>query len=49
MHRVLDIGIDRYSAPFFFEPKWSARISDHTLESPRNWCEDPEYDFAPEN
>ena len=25
-HRVLDVG-DRYSAPFFFDPKLSARIS----------------------
>lgn len=23
-HRVLDIGIDRYSSPFFFEPHYSA-------------------------
>ncbi len=25
-HRVLDIGIDRYSSPFFFEPRYAARI-----------------------
>lgn len=26
-HRVVDIGVDRYSSPFFLEPKFSARIS----------------------
>lgn len=26
LHRVLDIGVDRYSCPFFFEPHYSARI-----------------------
>jgi len=25
-HRVLDIGVDRYSSPFFFEPKYTAEI-----------------------
>lgn len=24
MHRVADLGADRYSVPFFFEPKWTA-------------------------
>ena len=27
MHRVKDIGIDRYSVPFFLEPKFHAEIS----------------------
>jgi isopenicillin N synthase-like dioxygenase len=25
-HRVLDIGVDRYSSPFFFEPRYAAEI-----------------------
>ena len=25
-HRVLDIGVERYSSPFFFEPHYAARI-----------------------
>jgi isopenicillin N synthase-like dioxygenase len=25
-HRVLDIGMERYSSPFFFEPHYSAEI-----------------------
>jgi hypothetical protein len=49
MHRVLDIGCERYSTPFFFEPKFSARISDNTLASKRKHCEDHEYENAPEN
>ena len=26
MHRVLDIGCERWSSPFFMEPKWDAKI-----------------------
>jgi len=26
VHRVLDIGRERYSSPYFFEPKFTARI-----------------------
>lgn len=25
-HRVLDIGVERYSSPFFFEPHYTAKI-----------------------
>ena len=25
-HRVLDIGVERYSSPFFFEPRYAASI-----------------------
>ena len=25
-HRVLDIGVDRYSSPFFLEPRYAAEI-----------------------
>lgn len=25
-HRVLDIGVERFSSPFFFEPNYSAKI-----------------------
>ena len=30
-HRVLDIGIERFSSPFFLEPKHSARIPRNLL------------------
>ena len=33
MHRVIDIGVDRYSVPFFFEPKYNARIPLNLLEN----------------
>jgi len=46
---VLDIGVERYSSPFFFEPKFSSRISPDTLKSKRKVCEDLEYENAPEN
>ena len=43
-HRVLDIGVERYSSPFFMEPKHSARIGEGILDSKRKQCEDFEYD-----
>lgn len=49
LHRVLDIGRDRYSSPYFFEPKLSARITTNILESKRQYCEDIEYDLDPKN
>ena len=48
-HRVLDIGIERYSSPFFLDPKFSARISTKLLESNRKSCEDREYEENEEN
>ena len=45
-HRVLDIGIERFSCPFFMDPKFSARVSKSILESDRKLCEDFEYDNA---
>ena len=36
-HRVVDIGVERYSAPFFFDPKFSARISKDVLQSKRQY------------
>ena len=30
-HRVLDIGVKRYSQPFFLEPKYSASIPANLL------------------
>lgn len=30
-HRVLDIGIERFSSPFFFEPKYTAVIPANIL------------------
>ena len=36
-HRVLDIGVERYSSPYFFEPHYAARIpsklGDQTVDS----------------
>ena len=48
-HRVIDIGIERYSSPFFLEPKHSARIGDGILDSSRKQSEDFEYDQDPAN
>ena len=33
MHRVLDIGRERYSSPFFMDPKFSAKIPENLLSS----------------
>jgi isopenicillin N synthase-like dioxygenase len=30
-HRVLDIGVTRYSSPFFVEPKYSAMLPSDML------------------
>lgn len=30
-HRVVDIGVDRYSVPFFLEPKYDGDISEHFM------------------
>ena len=43
-HRVLDIGKDRYSMPYFMTPKHSARISPLHLQSKRQSCEDANYE-----
>ena len=32
MHRVLDIGCERWSSPFFMEPKWDAKIPRNILK-----------------
>mmetsp|Transcript_14423 Transcript_14423/g.17820 ORF Transcript_14423/g.17820 Transcript_14423/m.17820 type:complete len:321 (+) Transcript_14423:7-969(+) len=41
-HRVLDIGITRYSSPFFFEPRYSAKISQCLLSEQYESAEDIE-------
>ena len=43
-HRVIDIGSERYSCPFFLCPKFSAMICDDIIESGRIQCEDQEFD-----
>lgn len=48
-HRVIDIGVERFSAPFFLEPKLSARISPLLLNSARKNCEDIDYENDPAN
>jgi isopenicillin N synthase-like dioxygenase len=37
-HRVLDIGKERFSMPYFMSPKHSARISPMHLQSIRDSC-----------
>jgi isopenicillin N synthase-like dioxygenase len=32
-HRVLDIGVERYSCPFFFEPFYLAMIPDSIFDA----------------
>ena len=32
MHRVVDIGCERWSSPFFMEPKWDAKIPTNILK-----------------
>jgi len=44
LHRVWDIGVERFSCPFFMEPRADAKIGVGILESERRWCEDQEYD-----
>jgi hypothetical protein len=45
----LDIGLERYSAPFFLIPKCSARITPELLQTQRKFCEDDLYDTDPQN
>ena len=40
-HRVLDIGIPRYSSPFFVDPKYSAVIPSNMLVSTEHQTEPP--------
>ena len=35
-HRVLDIGVERFSCPFFFEPFYLAMIPDSIFETKVN-------------
>lgn len=32
LHRVIDIGNDRFSSPFFFEPHYAARIPSSIMD-----------------
>lgn len=34
MHRVIDIGNDRFSSPFFFEPYYAAKIPSSVIRNP---------------
>ena len=40
-HRVLDIGIERFSSPFFLEPKYLACIPSNMLTSVEEQVEPP--------
>jgi len=42
-HRVLDIGVERWSAPCFIEPKYSARIFEGIFDSKRKTVNDEEF------
>lgn len=41
MHRVMDIGCERYSSPFFFEPRSSAVIPSNILNSAEEQVDEP--------
>lgn len=41
--------MERYSVPFFFDPKYSARLSETCLTSKRTCCEDREYEKDEQN
>ena len=34
MHRVVDIGCERWSSPFFMEPSFNAKIPANILQEP---------------
>jgi isopenicillin N synthase-like dioxygenase len=34
LHRVIDIGEDRYSSPFFFEPYYEAKVPSSIIKNP---------------
>lgn len=40
-HRVMDIGTERYSSPFFFEPRSSTVIPTNILTPESEQIEDP--------
>ena len=40
-HRVLDIGIERFSSPFFLDPKYLALIPSNMLEPENEQVEPP--------
>ena len=40
-HRVLDIGVERYSQPFFLSPKYSAVIPSNILQPEEEQKEPP--------
>ena len=33
LHRVIDIGYDRFSSPFFFEPHYAAKIPSSIIKN----------------
>lgn len=41
MHRVMDIGCERYSSPFFFEPRSSAVIPSNILNAAEDQADEP--------
>lgn len=41
MHRVLDIGKERFSSPFFFDPKYNAVIPSNCLVPEEEQQEEP--------
>ena len=40
-HRVLDIGVERYSNPFFLDPKYGAVIPSNILQTEEEQKEPP--------
>ena len=45
-HRVLDIGVERFSSPFFLRPKYSATIPSNLL-APEEDATEPPIVFGP--
>ncbi|XP_046566711.1 2-oxoglutarate-Fe(II) type oxidoreductase hxnY-like [Haliotis rubra] len=51
-HRVVETGMDRYSVPFFFEPRYGAeigRMMPFKQVMNNNYTETNDHEFAPEN
>jgi len=46
MHRVLDIGVERFSSPFFLRPKYTATIPSNMI-APEEEATEPPIVFGP--
>jgi len=46
MHRVLDIGVERFSSPFFLRPKYTATIPSNMI-APEEEATEPPVVYGP--